>query len=295
MNEEKSAYQIGNFENNKLVGERYLSNEEYQKFVESIFFLRKCNHTIDLYNFVIRNYNELIEHEEEESKTIREVKYSVAMGKTKFFYLEINRMFLNYLTIVKSFIDYLETDFKRTYGTNSPQADAFKRITSICFDNSFSYRFFYKLRNYAQHIDLPISNIRLKSERVAKDKVIHYPIIVFNKKSLLEKFNEWGVMVKKDLEKFEDEFEVFYLLEEHIERMKYIYIEVTKIRESEILKSTSFLTNLTNEYREKYNNLCVFKSTPIYENNKLKSETVELQKIELGLLDYLRKEILRIY
>lgn len=82
---------------------------------------------------------------------------------------------------------------------------------------------------------------------------------------------------------------MFKLLEEHIECIKVIYKEVLKIRETEISNSVSFLDNLTKEYREKYETICVFKSTPIYENEKLIKENIELQSVQLHLIDYFRK------
>lgn len=286
----QSKYQIGNFENNKLVGERYLSQKEHQDFIESDFFLRKCSHTIDLYNFVINNFNDLIEYEEKESKILSEVKYGIAISKSKKFYLDLNRLLLNYFSIVKSFLDYLETDFKRTYGKGTVQVKSFKNVLSYCFDNSFAYRFFYKLRNYAQHIDLPINDIKLNAKRVSPDKVIHFPKILFSKKELLSKFDEWGAIVKKDLEEKEEEFEVFNLLQEHIESIKFIYKEVVKIRKNEISNSVSFLDNLTKEYREKYKTICIFKSTPIYDNEKLIKENIELQSVQLHLIDYFKNK-----
>jgi len=218
-------------------------------------------------------------------------EYNIARVKARSFRIELNRLLLNYLSITKSYINYIETDTARTYGKNSKQTKSLKKTLSFCFDNSFSYRFLYKLRNYAQHIDLPIRDISLKLKRIEKDKLIHFLKINFDKDTLLNNYKEWGHIVKKDLENKENDLKVINLLYRHIEPINYIHRKITNIRKNEFEKAIIFLTNLSNDYRKKYKTLCVFRSSPIYENGKLTREKLKIQPLDLNLLDLITDQI----
>ncbi len=57
-------------------------------------------------------------------------------------FLHANRLILNYLSSIRTFIDHSETFFKKKYGNKSKEALLYKEILSQFFDNSFAYRFF---------------------------------------------------------------------------------------------------------------------------------------------------------
>jgi hypothetical protein len=69
--------------------------------------------------------------------------------------LNLNRCLLNLLSAIRSYLDYVET--KRKYGDASSSITRFKKSCSDAYDNSFSYRFLYRFRNYAQHCGLPLT------------------------------------------------------------------------------------------------------------------------------------------
>ena len=75
----------------------------------------------------------------------------------------INRRLRSFLSEFRIFLDYTETQLKRRYGAESEQARAFKEACSRQFDDSFDYRFVYKLRNYALHVNLPLNAMSLAS------------------------------------------------------------------------------------------------------------------------------------
>jgi hypothetical protein len=46
----------------------------------------------------------------------------------------------------------------RRFGDNSPELNAFKAALSAEYDGNFAYRFLYRLRNFVQHLGLPIDS-----------------------------------------------------------------------------------------------------------------------------------------
>ena len=47
----------------------------------------------------------------------------------------------------RAFLDHWETQIKRNFGIESDEINVFKKATGKEFDNNFSYRFTYDLRN----------------------------------------------------------------------------------------------------------------------------------------------------
>ena len=279
-----SKYQIGNFENNKLIGERYLTINEYNEFKKSHSFILNCRQIIHLYNILVRNYNEIIDFDSDLNIILLNADYSTINNKSKNVHIEINRLLLNYLSSFRLYVDYLQTKFSRSESLK-PMVNDYKNIVAECFDSSFAYRFLYKLRNYTQHIDLPIETVSLKTKRISKGNYSYSIPIYFERDSLLEKYKEWGI-VKNDLEKMSKYFDLYEIMDEHFYSMKYIYSHVYSLIKGAASPYTTFLNNLTFEYRKGLKGLCVFKSKPIYENSKVIGENIKLQPIHLELLDY---------
>lgn len=78
--------------------------------------------------------------------------------------LNLNRVFINFLSSTRSYLDYMERLLKKRYGTNSPLFIGFKEKCKTEFESNFSYRFLYNLRNYAQHKGFPINHITFSKQ-----------------------------------------------------------------------------------------------------------------------------------
>ena len=78
--------------------------------------------------------------------------------------IDINRVFTNYINSCRIFIDHLDGHLKHKYGGNSIEYGIFKTAKNYCYDNEFSYKFFYHLRNYAEHENFPINGILIEKD-----------------------------------------------------------------------------------------------------------------------------------
>lgn len=114
--------------------------------------------------------------------------------------LEITQRALNVdlFNVLSSFYFYCEfckTNFKRWFETQPEHLEFVNKKLSEYFDNYFEYRFFYKLRNYANHCGLPIQvviNAAIKADK-------HKLLVVFDTDYLLRNY-QWGKIVSLDIE-----------------------------------------------------------------------------------------------
>ncbi|UXL40083.1 hypothetical protein N7D90_07960 [Pseudomonas fragi] len=131
-----------------------------------------------------------------------------------------NSLMLGFLGSVRTFLDHAGTSISRRYGKSSEQFLYFKELTAHQFDNLFSYRFLYKLRNYTQHCGMPPVSITVNI--IPGDELEIAPR--FSRQGLLDSYSEWGSALKKELELDSEPLYVFPLLKEHRDSVIGIYL-----------------------------------------------------------------------
>lgn len=131
---------------------------------------------------------------------------------------------LNVLSSVRTFLDHTETAFKRRYGKTSPELDRFKKACSNAYDSSFSYRFTYRLRNYAQHCGLPIQEVRFDSQLTdrAAMSVAHRVALLSDRDRLLAGFDGWGP-VGKELQAMPEKIDIAEHLDGLMSALRNVY------------------------------------------------------------------------
>jgi len=156
-NEEPSRRHL-NFE---FVSE--LSPEEYNKVTEALTTLNKFLEDSQLFMIVTWNFNEFME-------LIAYYLHSLLIKDVDTFIqkpinININRVFLNLLSSIRSYLDFMERLLKKRFGEGSVIFNNFKQTCAKEYDNNISYRFLYNLRHYAQHKGFPINSISMGQER----------------------------------------------------------------------------------------------------------------------------------
>ena len=149
-----------------------------------------------------------------------------------------SRLMLNLLGAVRTFLDHAQTSVSRRYGGASEQLAFFKSLTAFQFDNVFSYRFLYKLRNYTQHCGMP--PVGYSVDIVPDDSLsmnLH-----FIRRCLLDEYKEWGSVVKKELESSEEPLSVLGLLNEHVNSVVGIFLDFyDKYNREDVGRSKSWM------------------------------------------------------
>lgn len=238
MEEHYTVYSLATFDNNTVEGVRPLSEDEYNTHFAEISLLEKFANEEQLFKLVELNHSDLIE---KVSHYLNEYKLDKGMGYTKITsqYLDLNRLILNLLSSIRTYLDHTETRLKREFGNTSAEYLFFQKLTSEAFDNNFAYRFLSKLRNYAQHCGLPSGSFTIHSE-LSEDTLTLY----LERDSLIEKFDKWGTLVKEELQKMEARFDILPLLEIKVELLYGINKELSKLLSANLVEASKSLLDL---------------------------------------------------
>ncbi|WP_281635374.1 hypothetical protein [Flavobacterium marginilacus] len=204
-------------------------------------------------------------------------------------FLNINRLFLNYLSAIRTFLDHSETFLNRKFGENSNQFLEFKKILSFFYDNSFSYRFFYRLRNYAQHVGLPIDNLQFSTEYDREKNTIHGNLKVrFDRDKLLSSYQKWST-VKNDLEMLDSKFDVSPLIFEMTQNITDIERNIELIHKNELTKAANYILSLTQHLRN--DNGKIFVASNFIENEKEELANYSTTEIPFDTIDFIIQEL----
>lgn len=213
---------------------------------------------------------------------------------------QINRYMLHLLSSGKLFVDFNENQIKNKYGEKSNEFLKFHRLDSRQFDTNFSYRFCYYLRNYTQHIGLPISELKLTFDQETELKKLE---CFLDLNWLLKSTFNWK-KIRKELEeknKLYNLIDVIEIVRSYFESITKLYGEYCKFfleynhetllnmeKELEVLglhRTTYYSTKIT-KHDLKYNPTNLIKS-PIFGYDKIQEIYLELSKI--GLVDIVYK------
>lgn len=201
--------------------------------------------------------------------------------------LNLNRYMMNYLSSVRSFLDYVEASVKRKYGKSSPNAEKFSKYCSEAYDKSFSYRFLYRFRNYAQHYGLPLTKIFFNAARADEDDTerSHYTLEVgIDRDELLNSSFEWG-KVKQEI----SEQPAAISINKHIDEMMtcleeihtyYIADEFVTLRES-----ATYISSLLQKISSDFGELHLYKLTSHSPDPVSGKVSMELQVIRTDLIN----------
>ncbi|RKE77874.1 hypothetical protein [Chryseobacterium sp. AG363] len=208
------TYSLATIDSPNITNIRILSYHDYESISQIINKLEKFQHDEALYSIIELNLNDLNQRckfyleKYAENPKLDSKEFSLQ-------FLDLNRIILNTLSSIRTYLDHTETRLKRNFGNESEEFLLFKRLTSECFDNYFSYRFLSKLRNYAQHCGLPTGSINLT------DDVNGYKLeLSLLRDDLLGSFDSWGLNVKPDLQNQDSQFDILPLLEEKTELLR---------------------------------------------------------------------------
>jgi len=182
-------------------------------------------------------------------------------------FLQANRLLLNYLSTIRSYLDHVQTYITRRYGSDSRQLKQFKKVTSQHYELNFAYRFLYRLRNYAQHCGIPLQTLTFKRD-VDRDKneIRGRFTAPFNPRKLLQEYDAWGKDVKNDLTQMSDDFDLRALRETMIHLLYNVNYNVLKSTHTDDRKAAKYIFEKTQHLWETPGQICLFHDIVFYED-----------------------------
>ena len=191
---------------------------------------------------------------------------------------DINRLVMNYLLSFRVFLDHWETYIKRDWKGDKEYFKAFKEATAIEYDNNLGYRITYRLRNYVQHCNMPIS-------RIEHTIVQNQPrvIVLVEREKLINEFDEWKVEELDFLKNQPEEFEILPILESGKDSLNMIHDKLLTYRLTHnfVLNAVEAL-ELKKRYISNEGELAIVDFLDKYGNDFKKGEKPDTTNIKLN-------------
>lgn len=238
-----------------------LSYSEYSNLMNMVNEISLFNQNKRLFLIVSQNIEDLIAFINETINLIKNklnISWNAIGGpEHEELNLKANRLFLNYLSSIRTFLDHSETFLKRVLGNDSAESKEFENSKATIYDESFAYKFFYKLRNYSQHVGLPLEGFsyssNLETFSGTRDTVVK---VVFNKEILLKEF-DWK-LIKNELSVQPDKFELLPLLKEVDDYINSLSKVLRRIISKKVMSSAIYLNEKTLHLKNTQTYVCIF-------------------------------------
>jgi len=161
--------------------------------------------------------------------------------------------------MIRTFLDHTEYRLKKKYGVDSAKFLHFKQICSKEHDISFSYRFLYKLRNYAQHCGMPMGDIEISSTlvNIETKEATHNLKIFFKRDELLNNFKGWGNNVREHLLKMPDKFPIIPHIHSMLRSIRNINYSLLEKDIKSLNEAVNILESFINEIGNKNGIPCI--------------------------------------
>lgn len=266
---------------------RSITEEEFNKIINSIHEIGNIDSNIKLFDLVMLNKNSFLDTAKKDFKEMIESSMKIQGDREKYdrHYLNFNRLFLNYLSSIKSFIDHNKTLITREFGSSSSELELFIKKTNFYFDNYFCYRFFSKLRDYSQHYGLPLQDFNLVVERNIKGGVDGQLTMDFNPTDLLSHFSNWGKIVTNDLINAKNDIYLLPLIEAMTKVLFDFLRFINDLFTKKVCEAAKYLKLITDPHRGENIDICLFSN--FREDKTTGKLNFEIKQIPIELVDKL--------
>ncbi len=271
-----------------------ITESQFNVLINYLNQLEDLNNIERLSNFAIINENEISVFLIDSSNDLRNKHItwnSIKREDLNEIYLNTNRLLLNYLSSIRTFLDHSAHFISQAMGKDSDRFSEYNKMTNYFFDNSFAYRFLYKLRNYAQHISLPIENIEIETVYQNSISSIKFELMVnFNSNVLLSRF-DWGKDVKKDLENGPASIPLMPILIEMRHNIQEIKRNIITLYSDELCNAAKFILesiqHVINDDGE------IFIAYNVQNNERGELTNFQNISIPFEAIKYIQKELLK--
>jgi hypothetical protein len=212
----------GKQHNFKLVSD--LTSAEYETLMEALNTVSGFLQDSQLFMIAAWNFREFTELIASYLQAYSKKDFNAFVQKP--INININRAFLNFLSSIRSYLDFMERLLKKRYGEESVLFSNFKKSCSTEYDGNFSYRFLYNLRHYAQHKGLPIGAINWGQQISSNDppKVVFYLGVSVVRDEILKDF-DWRAM-KNEVKDLPERIEILPQILSFMESLSRIHAKV---------------------------------------------------------------------
>ncbi len=218
---EREALSLAQMNGSTISAIKQISPENYNEYSVHRDTVLGFMRDLELIRCVWDNYADFANHLHDTALAQAESEHMINPYFHPSIARHLNRLTLNLLTSVRTFLDHTLSSFSHNYGKDSPQLNYYHEVTREEFDKHFAYRFMYKLRNYSQHCGMPPINFSMTRSKDIESQTININLS-FDRDVLLNSYDSWSI-VKTDLEKCEPFFDAIPLINQYIKSITVIY------------------------------------------------------------------------
>lgn len=281
-----------------------ISDSEFKEFEKHTMKLEEFYRTEELFLCLALNYedyqNAIIKYL---SGYIKDSYLDYVLAGT--IYADLNRLILNLLASVRMFLDHTEYSLKGKYGKTSKEFNDFKKMCSYKYDTNFSYRFLYRLRNFAQHCGMPVGRIQFSSSKDREEGFKSYEVeytnlnllskhtlsIFFDRNKLLESFNGWGKNVKQELESMGQDIEVTQHIRSFVSNLSEIHCSLINRVIKGTKASSDYLFDLAKPVLEKNEKAKpIIAISPVRSERNWGNQKISFRYFPIDIMRYIREE-----
>lgn len=164
-------------------------------------------------------------------------------------YIDLNRLFVNFITSIRVLIEHLEKRLSHKYNKDSEEFRSFKKFTKSCYNKYFSYRLFYQLRNFSIHTDYPINSFFCDYEYNDGNDVNKFDFKVEFQKSHLLKNKTLKSKLDSDFRLYNEKFPVIPLMKEILLPVNSFLPFIVNMDSSYYIKAAEFIQNYTTDIK----------------------------------------------
>lgn len=172
-----------------------LTDEQYEAHKEQVAFLGDYFSSCQLIDCVKLNVHEFLAAFAQYASDFCQTK-QMDEDRSEAIMLNYSRLLLNVLSMFRSFLDHSDASLTREYGSASTELQSWKAKQVELYDSMFAYRFFYKIRNFAQHVGVPPLHIAFSSSASHDHVKLRVDLL---RDELLKESDLWGATVRNDL------------------------------------------------------------------------------------------------
>lgn len=224
---------------------RELSVEEIKQFSKSVNALTPFDRTYTLFEICEENFRALNTYYIELSR--------ITGGNQLTWHnvvIKWNALTLNYLASFRLFNDHHEKTLERKDDPIKSTYARFKEKTAFHYDNYFSYRFLWHLRDYIQHCSFPPGSWNFSEITDGTDKGQSRVDITYDRDGILKEF-DWKRLIT-EIESQPSTINVISLIRELHLSITDIAQFIANIHIMKLQKPYNFLTGLLLEVNSKY-------------------------------------------
>ena len=260
-----------------------LSDEKYEQCIQACTVMEIYRKDAQLFQLVLWNHQDYCDLLEEYLEAFTQKNFeSWSLRPPN---LNLNRCMMNLLSSVRGYLDQTETSVKRKYGSSSSNIERFKQYCSEAYDNSFSYRFLYKFRNYAQHCGLPLTKVGFSAQVGDNNpEESHYILdISIDRDELLTNDFDWGKL-KPEISEQPSIININNHIDEMMNQLKDIHSSYIADEFISLKESATYIKNLLLNISDAFDELHLFKAIGNATNRPHDKVNLKMRAIPLDLI-----------